>query len=242
MEMSLIDLWHSMGWFAKGIVILLVLMSVYVATIALTKFIQFSRSRGATVKFSGAFSKALSTANFAEAEKLVNASPKSHLANAFRRVFPTLTHHSKDAVLTPAEIGSVQRIIELNTLEQLSGFRRGLGVLATVGATAPFVGLLGTTMGVVNAFTGMANAGNAGMAAISAGIAEALITTAIGIGVALPGVWLYNYFNNRIDYISMEITYATKEFMDFLMRYEANMGGKRGKGESVVTAMEMAAK
>jgi biopolymer transport protein ExbB len=97
--------------------------------------------------------------------------------------------------------------------------------LATVGATAPFVGLLGTTMGVVTAFTGMATAGNAGMAAISAGISEALITTAFGLLVAIPAVWLYNYYINRIDYLSMEVTYTTKEFMDFLIRYEARLEG-----------------
>jgi biopolymer transport protein ExbB/biopolymer transport protein TolQ len=127
-------------------------------------------------------------------------------------------------------------MIDLNNLEQLARFRRGLGVLATVGATAPFVGLLGTTMGVVNAFTGMANAGSGGLAAISAGIAEALITTAFGLIVAIPAVWLYNYFINRIDYLSMEVTYTTKEFMDFLIRYEARLSGGQ-LGRDTATAM-----
>lgn len=226
MGMSLIELWSTMGWFAKGIVYLLVLMSIFVATIALRKGIQMARSRRATLHFSGPFSKALSALDFEEAARLVNDNPKSHLANAFRRVFTNITEYSRDAVLTPAEVASVQRVIELNTLEQISIFRRGLGALATVGSTAPFVGLLGTTIGVVNSFTGMAAAGSGGMAAVSAGIAEALITTAIGIGVALPGVWLFNYFTNRIDFIAMEITYATKEFMDFLHRYEAGLTHK----------------
>ena len=116
---------------------------------------------------------------------------------------------------------------------------RGLGILATIGATSPFVGLLGTTMGVVNAFTGMAQTASGGLAAISAGIAEALITTAFGLLVAIPAVWLYNYFINRIDYISMEITYATKEFVDFLLRYEARLHKTAGKGsEAISTLME----
>lgn len=242
MNLSMIELWHSMGWFARGVVFMLLGMSVYVATIALRKSIELSRSRRATLKFSGPFSQALANEDFAAAQQLVESHPKSHLANAFRRVFPSLNSHSTDHALSPAEIASVQRIIELNTLEQVSNFRRGLGVLATIGATAPFVGLLGTTMGVVNAFTGMATAGSGGLAAISAGIAEALITTAIGLGAALPAVWLYNYYINRIDYVSMEITYATKEFMDFLLRYEARLNAHLGrKGESVVAAMEMAA-
>jgi biopolymer transport protein ExbB/TolQ len=238
MEMSLIELWGTMGWFAKGIVFLLVAMSVFMATVSLRKWIHLARSRRATLRFSPQFSTALSAVDFAAAEQLVAANSKSHLANAFRRVFSNINEYSRDAELTAAEVASVQRVIELNTLEQISGFRRGLGALATIGATAPFVGLLGTTMGVVNSFTGMAAAGSGGLAAVSAGIAEALITTAIGIGVALPAVWLYNYFINRIDFIGMEITYATKEFMDFLHRYEASL--ERGGAADLTTAQQAA--
>lgn len=223
MEMSLIELYGTMGWFAKGVVFLLIAMSIFMVTVSLRKWIVLVRSRRATLRFSPDFSAALSAVDFQVAEELVAASPKSHLANSFRRVFSNINEYAKDGDLSAAEVASVQRVIELNMMEQISGFRRGLGALATIGATAPFVGLLGTTMGVVNSFTGMAAAGSGGLAAISAGIAEALITTAIGIGVALPAVWLYNYFINRIDFIAMEITYATKEFMDFLHRYEASL-------------------
>src|SRR5512142_430587 len=234
MGVSLIELWRSMGWFAKGIAFILLFMSILVATITIRKLIQLRLSKSATLKFSGPFSEALSNEDFAESERLVEAYPQSHLATVFRRVFPNLTFHSQDLDLSAAEIASVQRMIDLNTLEQLSKFRRGLGILATIGATSPFVGLLGTTMGVVNAFTGMANTASGGLAAISAGIAEALITTAFGLLVAIPAVWLYNYFINRIDYISMEITYATKEFVDFLLRYEARMRGDPGSyGEAM---------
>ena len=224
MNMSMIELWGHMGWFARGIVFVLVGMSIAVATVAIRKMIALARSRRATLAFSGPFSDALASEDFQTAQQLVEQYEHSHLAHAFRRVFPSLRAHAEDDSLTAVEVASVQRMIELNTLEQLAQFRRGLGILATIGATAPFVGLLGTTMGVVNAFTGMATAGSGGLAAISAGIAEALITTAIGLLVALPGVWLYNYFINRIDYVSMEITYATKEFMDFLLRFEARLG------------------
>lgn len=225
MGVSLVELWGTMGWFAKGIVFVLLGMSIFVATIVIRKLIQLSRARKATLNFASPFSQALASEDFQEAERLVEAHPNSHLATAFRRVFPQITFHSQDNALSAVEVASVQRMIDLNNLEQLARFRRGLGVLATVGATSPFVGLLGTTMGVVNAFTGMANAGSGGLAAISAGIAEALITTAFGLLVAIPAVWLYNYFINRIDYLSMEVTYTTKEFMDFLIRYEARLSG-----------------
>jgi len=245
MELSLREMYAHMGYFAKGIVFTLLLMSIYTATIVVRKLIQLSRARKATLKFSKPFSDALASEDFGSAEDLVNKHPNSHLAAAFRRVFPSLTFHSQDNALSAVEVASVQRIIDLNTLEQLAKFRRGLGVLATVGATAPFVGLLGTTMGVVKAFQGMGASGSSGFGAVAAGIAEALITTAFGLLVAIPAVWLYNYFINRIDYVSMEMTYATKEFMDFLLKYEARLtqggppaGPGSGRRDSAVGLLE----
>src|SRR5262245_40475728 len=226
-------MYADMGPFAKGIVVTLLIMSVFTLTIIVRKLIQLSRARKATLKFSKPFSDALANEDFNAASDLVNKHQNSHLASAFRRVFPSLTVHSQDNALSAVEVASVQRIIDLNTLEQLAKFRRGLGVLATVGATAPVVGLLGTTMGVVKAFQGMGASGSSGFGAVAAGIAEALITTAFGLLVAIPAVWLYNYFINRIDYVSMEMTYATKEFMDFLLKYEARLnqgGGPRPPG------------
>jgi biopolymer transport protein ExbB/biopolymer transport protein TolQ len=226
MGVSLIELWGTMGWFAKGIVFVLLIMSVYAAAVAIRKGLELRRARRETVTFSPLFSKALQAEDFDTAARLVERHGKSHLAAAFRGVFGNLLLFGKDRRLTAIEISSIQRTIELNALEQLAHLRRGLGVLATIGATAPFVGLLGTTMGVVNAFTGMATAGSGGLSAISAGIAEALITTAFGLLVAIPAVWLYNYFVNRIEYVGMEIQYGAKEFTDFLLRHEAHFGGR----------------
>jgi biopolymer transport protein ExbB/biopolymer transport protein TolQ len=226
MQLSLLELWQTMGLFAKGIVFLLFGMSIFAASIAIRKLVELRRARKATLKFSEPFSEALAKENFAAAAALVEEHKNSHLAAAFRGVMDNLIAFGKDRRLSAVEISSIQRTIELNSLEQLANYRRGLGVLATVGATAPFVGLLGTTMGVVNAFTGMAQAGSGGLAAISAGIAEALITTAFGLLVAIPAVWLYNYFVNRIEYIGMEIQYAAKEFTDFMLRHEAHIQGR----------------
>jgi biopolymer transport protein ExbB/biopolymer transport protein TolQ len=97
--------------------------------------------------------------------------------------------------------------------------KRGLGILATTGATAPFVGLLGTTMGIVNAFQAMSAQGGSGsLAGITAGVAEALITTAFGLLVAIPAVWAYNYFTTKIDNLTAEMTYVSKEMIDYLIK------------------------
>ena len=122
------------------------------------------------------------------------------------------------ATITAADINSAERAVERQMLIVLSEFKRGLGVLGTVGSTAPFVGLLGTTIGIINAFAGMAASGSGGLAAIGGGISEALATTAFGLLVAIPAVWAYNYFQTKIDNLTAEMTYVSKEMIDYLIK------------------------
>jgi biopolymer transport protein ExbB/biopolymer transport protein TolQ len=223
MGVSLVEMWGTMGVFAKGIVYVLFGMSLYMVTVSMQRGLDIMRSRKQTVKFAPLLSSALQNNDFDAAEQAVDKHKLSHLAGAYRGIFTSLRHHVADGSLSPAEVAAAQRTIELNKLEQLARFRRGLGVLATVGSTAPFVGLLGTTMGVVNAFAGMALSGSGGLAGISAGISEALITTAFGLLVAIPAVWLYNFYTARIEFIAMEIDYGSKEFMNFLVVLEEKL-------------------
>src|SRR5712692_10407443 len=128
-----------------------------------------------------------------------------------------LKEEQLDGAIRLAEKQKVSHVARV--LSVAAELKRGLGILATTGATAPFVGLLGTVMGIVNAFTGMAASGGGGsLASVSAGIAEALITTAFGLIVAIPAVWLYNYFTTKIDFLSVEMTYTSKELIDYLIK------------------------
>ena len=220
MSVDLIHLWGTMGWFAKGVVIVLALMSVWSLTITIQKFFQFQRSQRETRKFAPQFSRAIQEENLDQAIALAEKNKKSHvsrvLGEALAEVKPLLRDR---ATITAADINSAERAVERQMLIVLSEFKRGTGVLATVGSTAPFVGLLGTTMGIVNAFTGMAQAGaSGGLAGISAGIAEALITTAFGLFVAIPAVWAYNYFTTKIENLTVEMTYSAKELIDYLIK------------------------
>ncbi len=228
MGISLIELWGTMGWFAKGIVYVLFAMSLFAVTVSLQRWWDLRKSRRETVKFTPKLAQALEQQDMAAAQAAVEKHRASHLASAYKGVFVSLRSHVADGSLSAVEVAAAQRAVELNKLEQVARFRRGLGVLATVGSTAPFVGLLGTTMGVVNAFVGMADMGTGGLTAISAGIAEALITTAFGLLVAIPAVWFYNYFTNRVELVSMEIDYGNKEFLNFLLVLESRLksGGK----------------
>ena len=220
MSVDLIHLWGTMGWFAKGVVIVMAFMSIWSLTIMIQKFFQFQRSQAETRKFAPQFSRAIQEENLDQAIALAEKNKKSHvsrvLGEALAEVKPLLRDR---ATITAADINSAERAVERQMLIVLSEFKRGTGIPATVGSTAPFVGLLGTTMGIVNAFTGMAQAGaSGGLAGISAGIAEALITTAMGLMVAIPAVWAYNYFTTKIENLSVEMTYTSKELIDYLIK------------------------
>jgi biopolymer transport protein ExbB/biopolymer transport protein TolQ len=216
--MGLLDLWGHMGWFAKGIVIVMALMSVWSLTVMIQKWWNLRKAQKETIKFAPEFSQFLEEDNLTEAIRLAESYKKSHVAivlgGALQEVKPLI----QDGSVTVSDINSAERAIERNMLLELTHLKRGLAVLATVGATAPFVGLLGTTMGIVNAFTGMAASGSGGLAAIGAGIAEALITTAFGLLVAIPAVWVFNYFTTKIDNLTAEMTYVSKEMIDYLIK------------------------
>src|ERR671925_676017 len=219
MDLSLIDLWHQMGNFAKFIVFVMAIMSVYSLTIMVSKWWNLRKAQKETIKFAPEFSQFLEEDNLTEAIRLAESYKKSHVAlvlgGALQEVKPLI----QDGSVTVADINSAERAIERNMLLELTNLKRGLAVLATVGATAPFVGLLGTTMGIVNAFTGMAAQGaSGGLAGISAGIAEALITTAFGLMVAIPAVWAHNYFTTKIENLTVEMTYGSKELIDYLIK------------------------
>jgi biopolymer transport protein ExbB/biopolymer transport protein TolQ len=218
MQLSLIDLYNSMGGFAKGIVYTLAIMSVYSLTIMIQKWWYLRAAQAQTRKFAPEFSQFLEEDNLTEAIKLAESYKKSHVARVLGNALSEIKPLIADGSVTVADINSAERAIEREMLMTIVLIKRGLGVLATTGATAPFVGLLGTTMGIVNAFTGMATSGGGGLGAISAGIAEALITTAFGLLVAIPAVWLYNYFTTKLDNITAEMTYSSKEMIDYLIK------------------------
>jgi len=218
MELSLLDLWNQMGAFAKGIVIVMAIMSIYSLSIMIQKWWMLRAAQAETRRFAPEFSQFLEEDNLGEAIKLAEGYKKSHVARVLGGALGEIRPLIQDGSVTVADINSAERAVEREMLMTIVQLKRGLGVLATVGATAPFVGLLGTTMGIVNAFTGMAASGSGGLSAISAGVAEALITTAFGLLVAIPAVWAYNYFTTKIDNLTAEMTYSSKEMIDYLIK------------------------
>jgi biopolymer transport protein ExbB/biopolymer transport protein TolQ len=226
MEMSMLHMWEQMGWFVRGIVIVMAVMSVWSLTIVVQKWWSLRQAQRETMKFAPEFSQFLEEDNLTEAIRLAETYKKSHVAivlgGALQEVKPLI----QDGSVTVSDINSAERAIERNMLLEITTLRRGLAFLATVGSTTPFVGLLGTTIGIVNSFTGMATSGSGGLSAISAGIAEALIATAFGLLVAIPAVWAFNYFTTKIDNLTAEMTYVSKEMIDYLIKGVAGEFGR----------------
>ena len=224
MGMSMAELWAHTGWFSKMIIFVLLVMSVYSLTVAAVKWRKMRRMARATRIFAPLFSQTLQSGRIDEALELTDTHRESHVARvlgeSLREVAPLLD----DPRVAGAAITSAERSVEREQILLADELKSGLGVLATIGATAPFVGLLGTTMGIVNSFTGMAVSGGGGLEAISAGIAEALIATALGLLVAIPAVWLYNYFTTRLETLFAELAHAGREMVDWMMKRESLRG------------------
>jgi biopolymer transport protein ExbB len=220
MGVDILTLYEHANAFARSIVWILLFMSFFSLTVAIGRLVKFWKSTSATRKFAPQFSRAIQEEQLDQAIALAEKNQGSHVAKvlggALSEVKPLLRDR---ATITAADINSAERAVERQMLITLSDFKRGLGILATVGATAPFVGLLGTTMGIVTAFNAMSAGGaSGGLAGIAGGISEALIATALGLLVAIPAVWAYNYFTTKIEYLSVEMTYSSKELIDYLIK------------------------
>jgi biopolymer transport protein ExbB/biopolymer transport protein TolQ len=215
-----------MAGFARGIVYVLAIMSIWTLSISIKKWWDLRSAQKETRKFAPEFSQFLEEDNLVEAANLSQRYKKSHVARVLAGALSETRALVQDGSVTIADINSAERAIEREMLMTITDLKRGLGVLATSGATAPFVGLLGTTMGIINAFTGMAVSGSGGLSAVSGGISEALITTALGLLVAIPAVWLFNYFQTKVDNLTAEMTYTSKEMIDYLIK---NVSGEFGR-------------
>jgi biopolymer transport protein ExbB len=218
MEMSMMGLWNHMGYFAKGVCVVMAIMSMYSLTIMVSKWWSLRQAQKESRKFAPEFSQFLEEDNLTEAIRLAESYKKSHVALVLGGALGEVKPLIADGSVTVSDINSAERAVERNMLLEVTNLKRGLAVLATVGATAPFVGLLGTTMGIVNSFAAMSATGSGGLAAIGGGISEALVTTAFGLIVAIPAVWAYNYFTTKIDNLTAEMTYVSKEMIDYLIK------------------------
>lgn len=219
MDFSLGHLWAQMGLFAKMVVGILGFMSLASLIVMFERIVVFSKSRSESFVFADKMAKLLSGGDVLAA---VNANLIKNVGHLGRVINAGITAY-RGAPQSNREVAieSVARGLERQAAREVQSLKRGLNVLATVGATAPFVGLMGTVMGIVNSFQSMANSGSGGLGTVSAGIAEALITTAFGLVVAIPAVIAFNFLQGWVDARAVDISESANEFMDVISKHFA---------------------
>jgi biopolymer transport protein ExbB/TolQ len=225
MSFDLIHMWAQMGMFARGIATVLFLMSIYSLGVMVERLVTFARAQRASRAYADALRGLLPQAKFAEAVELSKQLKRGHLPKVLGLAIEEY-NHGVEALANkgPRDVGefdviaAVNRAVDRSSLRTVNDLRRGLGALATVGSTAPFVGLLGTVAGIITAFQQMAASGSGGLGTVSAGISEALVTTAFGLVVAIPAVMMFNYLTNRVEEMQVDITDSATELVDFFMK------------------------
>jgi biopolymer transport protein ExbB/biopolymer transport protein TolQ len=219
MDMSLKALWLSMSWMAKGVVILMAVMSIYSLWVMIERFITFNRAKNQSLRLLGQLSNVLTKGDYQQAIDITKKFKDSHLAKVISAGLLEFEAVRRDKRNTDPEVAieASRQGMDRTAMITVAELKENLGVLATIGATAPFVGLFGTVIGIIHAFEKMATSGG-GIASVSAGIAEALITTAFGLGVAIPAVWAYNYFQNRIDRFTVEMSNSGSEMAIYFLK------------------------
>src|ERR1700694_157915 len=223
---SLLGMLSSMNWVAKGVVLVLALMSIWSLTIAIERVWRFQRAKRESLEIARSVTPMLAQHKLREAIALT-ADKKyrhSHLGRVLRAGLTEFEYETTQTLPDDFDIvASGQRAIERETLMTTAEMKKGLGNLATISTTAPFVGLFGTVAGIIHAFQGMAISGSGGLGAVSAGIGEALVATAVGLFVAIPAVWLYNYFLNKVDRFQVEMSNSSSQLVDYFIKQQPPM-------------------
>jgi biopolymer transport protein ExbB/biopolymer transport protein TolQ len=219
MDLNPAVLWGQMTILNKGVIIILILMSVWSLYVSVERVILFRKAKKQSLQFAKLATEHLKHDRPQAAIDAAMKFPQSHLARVVAAGLQSFQFESQTSPLSEAEIvEAATRAVERSTLLTTSDFKRGIGSLATIATITPFIGLFGTVIGIINAFHGMAMSGSGGIGAVSAGIAEALIATAMGLGVAIPAAWMFNYFTNQLERLQIEMSNSSSELIDFFMK------------------------
>jgi biopolymer transport protein ExbB/TolQ len=223
MSGNLLQLWGQMGNLARAVVFLLAAMSLYSMTVVIERVLSYRRARRQSERFAVEVAELVEAGRLSELLGQARGYPRSHVARVFAAGVTEFLKKRRAAGADPEEaLEAARRAAERTTLVTVAELRRGTGGLATIGATAPFVGLFGTVVGIINAFAKIAHDNTGGIGVVSAGIAEALVTTAFGLAVALPAVWAFNYLIGRVEQFQVEMASSSSELVEALADLRAS--------------------
>ena len=216
--MSLTELLGQVGLFGGAVMVCLALLSVFSVGMIVDKHRRFSSASRQSEMFKPVFKKFLhggEVQDLIAAGRLHQNSYVAQVVSAGLIEYDGVRQSGRDPV---ASLELVTSALRDSMSEMLIQLKRGLGFLATIGSTAPFIGLFGTVVGIINAFQGIAATGSGGMAAVSGGIAEALVATALGIFVAIPAVVSFNHFTGKLENFQVEMNRASSQLVNCLFK------------------------
>jgi biopolymer transport protein ExbB len=223
--MDLIKMWGDMGLVARLIAFVLVIMSMISFGVAIERIYTFAQARKQSKLYAPQVAKHLKDGRLKDAIAISSSKTYrySHLAKVVLAGLQEYQFQQESGAALSREdlVDTVRRAIQRASALTANDLKKGVAALATIGATAPFVGLLGTVVGIITAFQGIAATGSGGLGAVSAGISEALVETALGLVVAIPAVWFYNYLTGRIEYFNVEMDNSSSELLDYFIKKTA---------------------
>lgn len=215
---DMVSMWNQMGYAARAVVILLFFMSAWSIGVMIDRYMAFSAANKQSRLYAPAVAGALREGKLDEAVKVSERYKKSHLAKVVSAGLQEFQAHGMSSDIPGETIESSRRALDRAQAITHAELNRGLSGLATIGSTAPFVGLFGTVVGIINAFEGIASEKSTGLGAVAGGISEALVATAIGLFVAIPAVWMYNYFNSKVEAFDVEMDNSSSELVDYFLK------------------------
>ena len=222
---DMLSMWRQMGLVARLVVIGLFVMSAWSIGVMIDRWLAFSAARKQSRTFAPLVAGALREGKIDEAVRIAERHKKSHLAKVVTAGLQEFqAHHA--AAISGEEIEASKRALERASAIVHAELKRGLSGLATIGSTAPFVGLFGTVVGIINAFQGMSSSATTGLAAVAGGISEALVATALGLFVAIPAVWMFNFFTSKVEAFDVEMDNSSSELIDYFVKRSGAAGRK----------------
>ncbi|HEX5109566.1 MAG TPA: MotA/TolQ/ExbB proton channel family protein [Vicinamibacterales bacterium] len=216
--MTFSELMGNIGWFGLSVMLSLAVLSIFSIAVIVDKQRRFRAAVRESQDFKTVFGKFLHGGEVQELIDALQSHPNSHTAKVVSAGILEYDGVRQAGGDSGASLELVTSALRDSMSETLIDLKKGLSFLATIGSTAPFIGLFGTVAGIINAFTNIAATGSGGMSVVSGGIAEALVTTALGIFVAIPAVVAFNHFTGRIENFHVEMNRVSSQLVNCLFK------------------------
>jgi biopolymer transport protein ExbB/TolQ len=211
-------IWRYMGRGTRVGLLILLSMSIWAIVIVVGRYLTFSAARNQSREFALKIASSLKRQKIDDAIILSDKYKKNHLAVVVNAGLRRFRDDQLSSEISGAALDESERALRSATAMKLAEFSRGLSSLATIGSTAPLVGLLGTAVGVIDTVTAMDDLASVGISAAAVGIADALLTTATGFAVGIPAVWLLKYFTDQVDNFAVEMDSFSAELLSFFLK------------------------